>query len=559
MIIIMVFAFLAGFVTILSPCILSIAPILLTAGANHNYYKPLGIITGLICSFSFFTLAFASIIKATGIAPDIFRYFALGIIIFFGLTMIIPSFEHAFSRMTGYIASIGSVIQESSTRIKQDFISGLILGIALGLLWTPCAGPVLATIIALATAEGVTLSIIFVTLAYTMGAAIPMLLFCFGGSKILKSATTLAPYTHTIRKIFGFIVIASALAIAFHVDITVQEKIAHLFPTITIEQSTTLEKELNMLRKSQGIELMEKAPEFVGISAWFNSEPLTLAQLHGKVVLIDFWTYTCINCIRTLPYVQQWYSSYKDYGFEIVGIHTPEFAFEKSEKNVENAIKRFNITYPVALDNDYQTWRAYDNHYWPAHYLINQSGTIVKKHFGEGEYMEMENAIRALLNLPPVGVKGELITHKPVTPETYLGFERGTGYHPSLHIQKNIPTSYQTVGTLGSDQVGLTGTWNVSADCIQSQSKDGTLELNFIANHVYLVMRADQPKQLQVLLDGKPVEEKYRTRDMDINGNIIVHEPRMYEIIDLKDDYGRHTLTLQCPDGVHAYVFTFGE
>jgi cytochrome c biogenesis protein CcdA/thiol-disulfide isomerase/thioredoxin len=559
MIVLLGFAFLAGLVTILSPCILSIAPILLTAGANHNHHKPLGIITGLIISFSFFTLSFASIVKATGISPDIFRYFALGIIIFFGLTMIIPAFENAFSRVTGRIAQIGILVQEGATHIKREFISGLILGIALGLLWTPCAGPILATIIAIAATEGVTLSTLFVTLAYSIGAAIPMLLFCFGGSKILQSATNLAPYTHTIRKIFGFIVITSALAIAFHIDVTIQEKIAHWFPTITIEQNTMLEKELNMLRKSQGIETMEPAPELVGISTWLNSEPLTLIQLRGKVVLIDFWTYTCINCIRTLPHVQKWYTSYKDYGFEIIGIHTPEFAFEKSEKNVENAIERFGLTYPIALDNDYQTWRAYDNHYWPAHYLINQSGTIVKKQFGEGNYTEMENAIRSLLNMPPLGKKDEFITHKPITPETYLGFERSSGYHPSLNIQNNIPTHYQTIDTLESNQVGLRGTWTVSSDCIQSQDKDGLLELNFIANRVYLVMRAEQPRVMRILLDGKPVPEQYRTKDMDIEGNILVHEPRMYEIINLRDDYGRHTLILQCPNGIYAYVFTFGK
>jgi thiol-disulfide isomerase/thioredoxin len=276
-------------------------------------------------------------------------------------------------------------------------------------------------------------------------------------------------------------------------------------------------------------------------------------------VLIDFWTYTCINCIRTLPHVQKWYTSYKDYGFEIIGIHTPEFAFEKSEKNVENAIERFGLTYPIALDNDYQTWRAYDNHYWPAHYLINQSGTIVKKQFGEGKYTEMENAIRALLNMPPLGEKDEVATHKIITPETYLGFDRASGYHPSLNIQRNIPTHYQTTDTLGSNQVGLRGTWKVNSDCVQSQDENGLLELNFVANHVYLVMQADQPQVMRVLLDGNAVPEKYRTKDMTPEGNIVVHEPRMYNIIDLKDDYGRHTLTLQCPNGVYAYAFTFGE
>src|SRR3990172_735283 len=431
MFLLILFAFLAGFVTILSPCILSIAPILLTAGANHNHHKPLGIITGLIISFSFFTLALSAIVQATGISPDIFRYIALCVIIFFGLTMIVPSFENAFIAVTGQIARLGSIVQTFSINIKKEFVSGFVLGIALGLLWTPCAGPILATITALAATEGITLATIFITLAYTIGAAIPMLLICFGGSKILRSASAIEPYTHAVRKIFGVIVIASALAIVFHVDVMVQEKIARWFPTITIEQSKIIEEELNMLRQSKGIATMSDAPEFVGITEWLNSEPLTLVQLRGKVVLIDFWTYTCINCIRTLPHVTQWYRSYKDYGFEIIGVHTPEFAFEKSTKNVEDAIKRFNITYPVALDNDYQTWRAYDNHYWPAHYLINQNGIIVKKHFGEGGYVEMEDAIRALLNMPPCRKTKECPSDKLLTPETYLGFARGGYFFPT--------------------------------------------------------------------------------------------------------------------------------
>ena len=563
MIIVILFAFLAGLVTILSPCILSIAPILLTAGANHNYHKPLGVITGLIISFSFFTLALSAIVQATGISPDIFRYLAISVIIFFGLTMLVPSLENAFNSLASYIARMGNIVQERSTHIHTNFFSGLILGFALGLLWTPCAGPILATITALAATGGVTFITVLITLAYATGAAIPMLLFCFGGSKILQSMTSFAPYTHTIRKIFGMIVITSAIAMIFHVDIILQEKIAHWFPTITIEQNKLLEEELNMLRESKGIEPMEQAPEFTGITEWLNSEPLTLAQLRGKVVLIDFWTYTCINCIRTLPHITEWYNKYKNYDFEIIGVHTPEFAFEKSKKNVEDAIKRFNITYPVALDNNYQTWRAYDNHYWPAHYLIDKNGTIVKKHFGEGGYAEMENAIDSLLGIPPCK-KGEecdstKVITKIITPETYLGFERGDRYQSSLNVQKNIPATYKISGKLSDDQVGLRGNWTVTSTRAQSNSDSNALELNFTANQVYLVMQSDKPSIITVLLDGKPLSKKYHGNDMNSAGEIVVHEPRMYEVVNLHDDYGRHTLTLRCNKGLNAYVFTFGE
>ncbi len=546
MIILLIFAFFAGFITILSPCILSIAPILLAASAEESRYKPLGIIAGLIISFSFFTLSLTAIVQATGISPDIFRSIALGMIIFFGLTMIIPFFENTFALFTAYIARIGSSLQEHAIPIKTELISGLLIGIALGLLWTPCAGPILATITTIAATEGVTLTSILIILAYSIGAAIPMLLLCFGGAKIINSTTALAPYAHTIRQIFGIIIITSALAIIFHADTFIQEKIAHLFPSIDIEKSSRLQKELSMLKKTPSQNTNNQAPELVGIADWLNSQPLTLAQLKGKVVLLDFWTYTCINCIRTLPHVVEWYKSYKDKGLEIIGIHTPEFAFEKNKTHVEDAIKRFNITYPVALDNDYKTWQAYDNHYWPAHYLIDQNGMIVKTHFGEGNYVEMENAICALLKLPACTKKDELPFRKELTPETYLGFERGDHYQPTLPIQKNAPALYQSTEPLGDDKVGLTGTWTVTADHIHSETDNSEITLNFIANHVYIVMQSDKPQQVSILLDGKK------------EGTILVHEPRAYEVIDLKENYGRHTLTLQCNKDINAYVFTFG-
>jgi cytochrome c biogenesis protein CcdA/thiol-disulfide isomerase/thioredoxin len=568
MFILLIFAFIAGFITILSPCILSIAPILLATSTESSRYKPLGIITGLIISFSFFTLAMTAIVQATGISPDIFRYIALGIIILFGLTMIIPFFENKFTILTARIARIGSAIEEhvthssspvkatedtpegtqsSKSNIKTEFISGLIIGIALGLIWTPCAGPILATITTLAATEGITLTAILIILAYSIGAALPMLLISFGSTKIIKSTTSLAPYAHTIRQMFGIIIVVAAVGILFHADIFIQEKIAQFFPNITLENNPLLHKELNMLKKTNEIG-ESHAPELAGIAGWINSQPLTLAQLRGKVVLLDFWTYSCINCIRTLPHVTEWYNSYKNKGLEIIGIHSPEFAFEKNKAHVEDAVKRFHITYPVALDNDYKTWRAYNNHYWPAHYLINQDGIIVTTHFGEGGYGEMENAIRALLNLSPLALtkKGEVVLPKQLTPETYLGFERGDHYNPSLHIQKNTPTFYQSTQPLGNDEVALKGTWQVNAEHIHSEQDNSEIILNFIATHVYLVMQSDTAQQVTVILDGKQISQ------------LTVHEPRMYEVLDLKDNYGRHTLTLQCPQGINAYVFTFG-
>jgi cytochrome c biogenesis protein CcdA/thiol-disulfide isomerase/thioredoxin len=537
MLIILAFAFMAGCITILSPCILSIAPILLATGTQHNHQKSVGIIIGLIISFSFFTLSFSTITRITGISPDTFRYIALGIIIFFGLTMIIPWFERLFLALTQRLITLGNRLQQRSTMTKTEFLSGFLLGTALGLIWTPCAGPILGTITALAATEGPTLHIILITLAYSSGAALPMFLLSYGGTRIINSTTALIPYAHTIRQLLGIIIIASAVAIMFHADIIIQQRFAHLFPKITLENSPTLTKELRMFNQSAAPS-SQQAPELIGITDWINSQPLTIAQLKGKVVLIDFWTYTCINCIRTLPHVQEWHTQYKDKGLVIIGIHTPEFAFEKNKSHVQDAVKRFNLTYPIALDSDYATWRAYNNHYWPAHYLIDQQGNIVKSYIGEGNYVEIENDICALLQLPACSKKEKHQLQQPLTPETYLGSERG---------------NYSD-----NDRITLQGTWTTLRDHIHSDADNNAIILNFVGSHVYLVMQAEKPQLLTILLDGKPLPAKYYTRDINKNGTILVDAPRAYELINLNRDYGQHTLTIQCSQGLKAYVFTFG-
>lgn len=555
------FAFIAGFITILSPCILSIAPIVLAATTQRGYYKSFGIITGLLTSFSFFTLTLTAIVQATGISPDIFRYGAIVVIIFFGLTMLFPALENLFTIATAPLTRLGSVFQQESTTIQADFLSGLLLGIALGLVWTPCAGPVLATITALAATNGVTFTAILITCTYSCGAAIPLLFMCIGGKKITDKFTILLPYSGTIRSFFGILIIASAFAMLFHLDTAIQQRIAHYFPQLTIENNPTLIKELDMLKPtSNNLSNNDSvhAPELVGITDWINSQPLLLKNLRGTVVLIDFWTYSCINCVRTLPHITQWYESYKDKGFTIIGVHTPEFAFEKNKDHVQAAVKRFNITYPVALDNNYATWQAYNNHYWPAHYLIDQNGVIAEQHFGEGHYTQMENAIRTLLHLPPLEQSNAPTINMPTTPETYLGTDRGRNYNPDIVLQKNKPTTYGYSHTLKQDQVGITGEWIAASECIKSKSNTSTLSLNFIANKVYIVMQSSTELLVTVLLDGKPVPHKYYSKDMNKDGKIMVHEPRMYEVLDLKNDYGRHTLTLQCQKGIDAYVFTFG-
>jgi cytochrome c biogenesis protein CcdA/thiol-disulfide isomerase/thioredoxin len=564
MIALILFAVLAGLVTVLSPCILPVLPILLAAGVGQGRYRSLGIILGLIISFSFFTLALTALVHATGISPDGLRYIAIAVIIICGLMMLFPALGDRFAAMTSALAHIGSAVQEKSQFVGTGFLSGCIVGIALGLIWTPCAGPILATITTLVASSSITLSTIVVTLAYSTGAAIPMFLISYGGNKIINSTMVVARYTENIRRAFGLLMILGALAIAFHVDVILQQFTLKYFPMVNIENNEAVTRELGTLKTNQNTAFSftdnnkPEAPAIVGIQQWLNSAPLSLEQLRGKVVLIDFWTYSCINCVRTLPHVERWYNTYKDAGFVIIGVHTPEFEFEKNVENVKSALQRFGITYPVALDNKYATWKNYNNHYWPAHYLIDQNGIVQEHHFGEGDYTETENAIRKILGLAPLAATVEHETAGALTPETYLGYARAQSYHDELQIQKDQPSTYDYHAILNADQVGLKGVWQVGPESIQAHSDDAQLNLNFTANRVYLVMRSPAPQLVNVLLDGQAVPMTYRTIDMNAQGQIQVSVPRMYDILNLKGDNGRHVLTLEFPKDVSPYVFTFG-
>ena len=564
MIALIFFSFLAGVVTVLSPCILPILPILLAAQVGQGYYRPYGIIIGLVSSFTFFTLALTALVRATGVSPDFLRYGAIGITIFFGLTLLFPWLDDRFTALTSVFSNLGTAIQERATLVGTGFLSGFILGGALGLIWTPCAGPILATITALVATSAVNVNAIIITLVYSLGAALPMFLIMYGGNRIINSTQFLAGYTELIRKVFGALMILGALAIAFHFDVVLQQFAVRYFPMITIEDNQTVQKELEKLKmnnRKKTTSLIDgeqkSAPALIGITDWINTPPLSLQQLKGKVVLIDFWTYSCINCVRTLPYIKQWYKTYKDKGLVIIGVHTPEFEFEKNSNNVKAAVKRFGIEYPVAMDNNYQTWQNYDNSYWPAHYLIDQEGVIRYKHFGEGNYTETENAIRNLLGLQPEAEKAESFDGKPITPETYLGYKRAQQYHADLNIQKDQIANYDYAGSLDTNSVGLKGSWLIGPESIKAMA-ESTLDLNFIANRVYLVMSSPETALVQVLLDGNPVPSNYHTKDMNAQGQLIIHEPRMYDIIDLKGNYSRHILTLKIPKDVSAFVFTFG-
>ena len=301
----------------------------------------------------------------------------------------------------------------------------------------------------------------------------------------------------------------------------------------------------------------DKAPDFQGISAWVNSEPLQMNELKGKVVLVDFWSYSCINCVRTFPYLKSWYEKYKDRGLVIIGVHTPEFTFEKNLENVKKATKRYGIDYPVALDNDYKTWRAYNNRYWPTSYLIDQEGNIVLKHIGEGKYLEMENAIRKLLGLQSLTSDETKTRRFPTTPEIYLGSYRAQNYINELVPNTVNSYSFKTPPT--EDRVGLKGLWRVAPESITAAGSDNEIVLNFSARRVHAVIAGASDKPITLLLDGKPLAKDNYTEDMDSSGQIYIHDARKYDLCKVPGDMKSHILTIKVPAGISFYTFTFGS
>lgn len=577
MLLLLLFAFLAGLATVLSPCVLPVLPAILSASASGGKGRPIGVILGLIISFVFFTLALTTLVQSFGLSADALRYIAMVVIGIFGIILLFPSLSNKFAMITNSFANFGTQLQERSRYHSSGLVSGLIIGIALGLVWTPCAGPILAAITTLVATQKVSFGVFLLTFAYSLGAALPLLIIAYGGQRVL-SIPSLSKHTEGIRQVFGILMILTALALALNWDVAFQQSVLNYFPSIQVEKNAWVEEQLQKLRgpspftqtqqtsgKKGGDEsnlpYIAPAPPLKGITAWINSPPLTLDQLKGKVVLIDFWTYSCINCIRTFPYLRRWYETYKDKNFLIIGVHTPEFEFEKNEKNVKDAVKRFQLMYPIAMDNQYQTWQAFYNSYWPAHYLIDQNGIVREVHFGEGGYLETENAIRSLLHLPLLSEEKE--EKQPsnlagMTPETYLGYKRANAYTSEINVLPDQSVSYNYQNALGSNEVGLKGPWTIGEEFITSDSDHSELSLNFKANRVYLVLGGDNYLPIKVELDGKPLRKEFFTSDMNHEGEIRVKEPRKYDIVDLKGQDGRHILVLRIPKGIQVYAFTFG-
>jgi cytochrome c biogenesis protein CcdA/thiol-disulfide isomerase/thioredoxin len=538
--------FIEGLGLILSPCILPILPFILSGSLEGGKKRPLGIILGFIITFSLFTFFSKKLVEYSGVDLNLIRNISFGLLFLFGIVMLSSYLTEKFSLLTQRFANVGS--QSASVNPQSGFIGGVLFGGLIGFIWTPCAGPILAAVIVQTVLQQTTIGSFLIILAFAIGAGVPMLLIALFGRAIVSRLNFFKQHSMVLRKILGVIILASVGWMFYGENAS-----ANL--SSTTPQPATFSNQL-----TDGI-TPYPAPAIQGITAWINSQPLQLSQLKNKVVLIDFWAYSCINCIRTMPYLKDWYAKYHDKGFVIIGVHAPEFEFERDYNNVKNSAEKNGLTYPIALDNNFITWQNYNNRYWPAHYLIDKQGNVVYQHFGEGNYDITENNIRYLLGLnATIPTQAEQQTESwSQTPETYLGYDRADSFSSPESMAKDTVKHYTFPTVLNDNDWALNGEWNILSQRIVSQAPNAAIKIRFVAKKVFVVMGSATGKSIpvKVTLNGEAVVNE-KGKDVN-NGMMQVDQHTLYEAIVLKTPQtGVLELTALAP-GLEIYTFTFGS
>jgi cytochrome c biogenesis protein CcdA/thiol-disulfide isomerase/thioredoxin len=598
MLLLLLFALIAGAGTAITPCVLPVLPALLSASASGGRRRPLGIVLGLAVTFTIAIVALAQLVKGVGLAGGAARTLAIVVLIAFGLVLLLPGVAERVQAPLSRLARFGP-----RTR-GTGFWSGLGVGGALGFVCAPCAGPILAAVTSVSASGGASANVVAVALAYSVGLSAVMLLYGLGGRAILTRIRRSAR-GHVVERTLGVVLLVTAVVMATNLDVRFEDALARstslpgflVDPTRSLENSHAVQSRLASLRppsrfaqrqneqasvggpapvSQAGVAIpgvttpalheLGPAPEFTKTQRWFNTpggRPLTLAGMRGHVVLVDFWTYTCINCIRTLPFLKGLYATYHRYGLDIVGVETPEFTFEQDAGNVAQAISADGLRYPVVQDNRYGTWNAYQNEYWPAEYLIDAHGQVRHTQFGEGSYREDEAAVRQLLyeagarHLPaPMSAHAMLPSKGLATPETYLDSERSQSFAQPLRAGTNF---YPGVTDPQVNEFGLHGTWKVTSQSSTPVSSGAYVIGRFQAAHVYLVLTSahNAPRTVTVLLDGKPITARQAGADVRPGGQVTVRGQRLYSLVSAPTDETA-TIEVQVPPGVSAYDFTFG-
>jgi cytochrome c biogenesis protein CcdA/thiol-disulfide isomerase/thioredoxin len=607
-----ILVFLGGVLTILSPCILPVLPFVFARSEQKFLSNGLPMLAGMAITFA----AIATLAAVGGSwavrVNQYGRIFALVLLTAFAATLLSTRLADWLARP---FVALGNRLTQSNPSAAGRFtlLNSLLLGIATGLLWAPCAGPILGLILTGAAISGPNTRTTLLLFAYAAGAATSLAVALLAGGRVFAFLKKSLGTGEWIRRGLGVAVLLAVVAIVFGWDSTVLTRLS-LNGTNSLEQSlidkinpqnpgapggsmmamsnSTMAMSNSTMAmsnsKGDGHAMMMSAakpagnlpiegeiPSFAGATLWLNSPPLTPESLRGKVVMVDFWTYSCINCLRALPYVESWYEKYKDHGLVVIGVHAPEFAFEKDPNNVRRAVADLKITYPVALDNDYAIWQAFNNQYWPAHYFIDATGRIRAHHFGEGNYDESEQIIRTLLteagqsNLPPpgmgqtkaVGVQAPPDEAHDQSPETYVGYRRADNFASPGGFTQDQTHHYATPAALKLNQWALAGSWNVDPEKAVLGASGGKIEFRFYARDLHLVLgpRSDgKPVHFRVTLDGAAPGANHGA-DTDSSGAGIIDGQRLYQLIRQSGDVGEHVFSIEFLDpGVQAYSFTFG-
>ena len=583
-------SYLAGVLTIVSPCILPILPFVFSRAGQSFARSVLPMVVGMAATFA----AVATLAAVGGSwavhANEIGRFAAIALLAVFGITLIS---SRTAAVLTRPIVALGDRLSGTGASDKPSVGGSLLLGAATGLLWAPCAGPVLGLVLTGAALQGANPQTSLLLAAYAAGAATSLALAVLAGGQVFAAMKRSLGVGHRIRQGLGAAVLAGVAAITLGLDTGLLTRLSYA-STAGIEQSLldrvpekseaastgstgpSMRLAANDARQGyrSSLPIEGTLPSLDGAVQWLNSEPLTAEQLRGKVVLVDFWTYSCINCIRTVPYVRAWAEKYKDQGLVVIGVHAPEFAFEKRIPNVERAIRNFGITYPIAVDNDFKIWRAFGNSYWPAHYFIDAEGRIRHHHFGEGDYEESEQVIQELLaeakggRRTAVGFVAPDAQGAEAAPdlararsgETYVGYQRASSFASPEAMGADEARDY-TVGWLRLNQWGLAGSWTVGAEQAELNQAGGAISYRFRARDLHLVLGPGpngKPVRFQVTIDGKAPGAN-RGADIDAAGNGTVSETRLYQLVRQSGDVQERTFEIRFLDGgVEAYVFTFG-
>jgi cytochrome c biogenesis protein CcdA/thiol-disulfide isomerase/thioredoxin len=552
--------FLGGLITGISPCILPVLPVIFFSGAQSGEMKarPYRVIAGLVLSFSVVTLVGSALLSLLHLPQDAIRWVALVALVAIGVGLIFPKFE--------------ALLEKPFSRLPQKQFgsgsSGFGLGLALGVLYVPCAGPVLAAIVIAGATGTIGLPTVALTLSFAVGAALPLLFFAVAGRRVAERVATFRQRQREIRFAAGVVTILLAVALVFNLPAALQRAIPDYTAKLqeTVGGDEQLREKLNLggLVNDQNKELANctngapelescgNAPDITGITGWFNTPngaAVDLKSLRGKVVIVDFWAYSCINCQRAIPHIVDWYRAYKDAGLEVIGVHTPEYAFERVPANVASGARDLGITYPIALDPSYSTWSNYRNRYWPAKYLIDADGTVRHIKFGEGDYAQTETLIRQLLSdaqpgltLPAPTEAADTTPPPDLTAETYLGVGKVVNYGGAGSYDEGTAT-YDYPARLPDDTFAYKGDWKLDYQGATANGANSSIELNYHARSVYLVVGGTGA--VTVTRDGE-------SKQIPVSG-----PPTLRQIVG-DDDVNRGLIELQLTQGLQAFSFTYG-